>query len=1080
MGQPLAVANQERMNEHTDAHPTSPRGFWLMAAALLAGMLLAVQPLLAGHLPWRADGLLHVYRLVELERAVQHGALFPRWLPDLGYGFGFPLFNYYAPLSYYLLLLPRALGFSVPAALQLGYALALVTLGLGVYSWARALFGAVAGLVAAFAAVYAPYILYDALHRGVLAELWGLAFLALALAALYHHVTHRSRLSLLGLALVYAALILTHNILALVGSALLFAYAIFLLAWPVAAGEGQPMSRRFHPLVALLLGLLLSAFFWLPALLERDLVQIEQLYGPADFFYGNNFLTPAEIVAWPRAADPAQVNPSLAFGLGLPQLLLAAIAFLPGPASHWPAGGRDQRLLLALAAAILLFMVLPASRILWDRLPLLYFVQFPWRFLGPASLLLAVLAGAGASRLLGPPAVQLGVCLLLLGGFGMFWLFPGDYPADLELTPAAVIQFEAETGWLGTTSAGEYLPVQAAALPAPETLLPLYEASAPGYLIPRLDSQTLPAGAAILAADYGLTGATIELETATPFQAGFHWYYFPGWQLTIDGAAQPVAPAGPHGLLAAEIPAGRHTLALSFGDTPVRRWSGYASLAGLLALAAVAFRQRPGAIAAGARRGLPGARSLAALLALGLLLVLVKSALLDRYPHPFVRAAYDGQSVRGVQTPLQVPFGEELVLMGYDLGAQPAPADGVVEIALYWRAQRPLDTDYSIAVHLVDELGRRYGQQDSFHPAGYPTSRWLPGEYARDVHRVPLLPGAPPGAYRLLLSVYEAGSGRRLDVRDTTQPVAGAAYVLAEVEVGPATAALDPASLSMQQSAAWSPDGAIHLLGYDGPPQNANVGARLPITFFWQALAEMPADYRAQVELVADGGERVTAMSWAPGRASYPTSQWPAGAIIRDERALLAPASTENGAPLESGRYQLMLSLLDEEDKRLGEPLTLGSVLLTAPSRTFDVPPASQAAPARFGDVARLAGYEVRATRLPPGAELVLDLYWQAAGLTSTNYAVFVHLVAPDGAIVTQSDGPPAAGSRPTTGWLPGEVIHDAHTLAVPAGAAPGDYRLRVGLYDPATGERLPVTAAGLPTADHLFLTEQLEVVGDG
>jgi hypothetical protein len=111
---------------------------------------------------------------------------------------------------------------------------------------------------------------------------------------------------------------------------------------------------------------------------------------------------------------------------------------------------------------------------------------------------------------------------------------------------------------------------------------------------------------------------------------------------------------------------------------------------------------------------------------------------------------------------------------------------------------------------------------------------------------------------------------------------------------------------------------------------------------------------------------------------------------------------------------------------------------------------------------------------------VTLDLYWKAAGLTSTSYAVFVHLVGPDGAIVAQHDQPPVAANRPTTGWLPGEVVHDPYILAIPAGADPGDYCVRLGLYDPATGRRLPVSSADLPAADHLLLPETIEVAVDG
>jgi hypothetical protein len=1066
---------------------SQPRQSWFIFVPLLGGILLALQPLLAGHLPWRGDGLLHVYRLVELERAVGQGVLFPRWLPDLGYGFGFPLFNYYAPLSYYLLLALRGLGLSVVAALQIGYALALVTIALGVFFWARALFGAIAGLVAAFAAAYAPYILYDALHRGVLAELWGLAFLALALAALEHHVRQRTGPSLLWLVLAYAALVLTHNILALAGSALLFAYALFLLGKPGAAARpaSSPGQERLttHPFVALALGLGLAAFFWLPALLERDLVQIEQLYGPANFFYGNNFLSPAEIVAVPRPADPAQVNPPLAFGLGIPQLLLAAVAWRPRADHSLTTGQRRHRLALTVAVALLLAMALPASRFIWDRLPLLYFVQFPWRFLGPATLLLAVLAGAGASRLPGSPLVQLAASLLLLAVAGLPWLFPGDYPAELALAPDAVIRFEAETGWLGTTSAAEYLPVQVETLPAPETLLPLYEAAAPDYLIPRLDSASIPASAELLDARYGLTDASISLAAAAPFQLRFLWYYFPGWQLELNGEPHPVAATGPHGLLAAEIPAGDHTLALSFDDTPVRRWSGNASVASLLALLIAVLLQRDGGTSASRLPPAPGVHAASATLVLGLLLFSVKLGVLDRYPNPFVHAAFDGQTVRNVQVPLQVSFGDQLVLLGYDLDEQPVATGGIVDVTLYWRAQRPLTTDYSVAVHLVDELGRRYGQQDSYHPAGYPTSRWLPGEYARDVHRLPLLPGTPPGVYRLLVSVYEAGSGRRLEVRNTALVAPGAAYPLAEVSVLPGVTRAEPASLAVEHETNWNPTGTIGLLDYSDLPDSVDVGSPLAITFFWQAFAATADDYQAHLYLVTDEGEAMATMSWAPGRASYPTSLWPAGAVIRDERALLLPAARP-GMPdeaLESGRYSLLLSLsAGREGAEQGEPLSLGWVDVVAPARSFDLPVPVSSAPAQVGDLALLAGYDLSATQLETGSDLMVNLFWRATALTTTSYTVFVHLVGPDGTILAQQDQQPAGGARPTTGWLPGEVVRDSHTLHIPADTAPGAYRLRLGLYDAASGERLPVSGPGVPAGDHLFLPEPVEVESGG
>ena len=71
-----------------------------------------------------------------------------------------------------------------------------------------------------------------------------------------------------------------------------------------------------------------------------------------------------------------------------------------------------------------------------------------------------------------------------------------------------------------------------------------------------------------------------------------------------------------------------------------------------------------------------------------------------------------------------------------------------------------------------------------------------------------------------------------------------------------------------------------------------------------------------------------------------------------------------------------------------------------------------------------------------------------------TSYRVFIHLVNTDGQILAQADGEPASWSRPTTGWVPGEYILDEHSLTLPP-TLPPNASLRIGLYDPATGQRL-------------------------
>jgi hypothetical protein len=98
------------------------------------------------------------------------------------------------------------------------------------------------------------------------------------------------------------------------------------------------------------------------------------------------------------------------------------------------------------------------------------------------------------------------------------------------------------------------------------------------------------------------------------------------------------------------------------------------------------------------------------------------------------------------------------------------------------------------------------------------------------------------------------------------------------------------------------------------------------------------------------------------------------------------------------------------------------------------------------------------------GEPVTVTLYWRAERVPDEAYTVFVHLRDSGGQALAQADSPPQAGSYPTSFWDEGEVISDPHRIEVPASAAPGEYRIYVGMYRPATGERLPV--AGNPNGE--------------
>ncbi len=98
---------------------------------------------------------------------------------------------------------------------------------------------------------------------------------------------------------------------------------------------------------------------------------------------------------------------------------------------------------------------------------------------------------------------------------------------------------------------------------------------------------------------------------------------------------------------------------------------------------------------------------------------------------------------------------------------------------------------------------------------------------------------------------------------------------------------------------------------------------------------------------------------------------------------------------------------------------------------------------------------------LQAGQTLPVEFIWLSLRQPSTNYNLFLQLLTAEGALVAQHDNPPNGGYTPTSTWLPGQQIRDHHALVLPADLQPDHYRLIAGLYDPNTGERLPVTESG-------------------
>jgi len=388
-----------------------------------------------------------------------------------------------------------------------------------------------------------------------------------------------------------------------------------------------------------------------------------------------------------------------------------------------------------------------------------------------------------------------------------------------------------------------------------------------------------------------------------------------------------------------------------------------------------------------------------------------------------------------------------------------ASADNAVTVALRWRLMEPVTFDYKATVRLWDDAVNTGGQlavDDArlLNELGRPTSYWETGEEAVNAYVLPLPMGTPPLTYTLGVRLYGGGH--------------------LTWQTGEEWLTLGPVRLSRAIGQTGDPYGSwggadwhipatsevaegLVLEGYALRPEVLKPGDTLYVTLRWRAVRDDLAHYAPRLEL--HQGADILAQDAGSLFERYPMERWAAGELLIETRQLPIPPTL---APLE-------LALVTQE-----RAIPVGEIAVTREALQWETPPTARPACARLGGVAELAGYDWTPVLDQPGA-WHLTLYWRALADSppAESYTVFTHLLDSEGTLLAQHDGLPGEGKRPTTTWLPEEIVPDRHKLIL-SGPPANPARLLVGMYDLATMERLPAyDCAGqrLP-ADAIRLTE--------
>jgi hypothetical protein len=1019
-------------------YPRLPRQRWFQLAVILVAVL-AAWPVLAepGLLNTRGggDSPFLLQRLHQLTSALADGHFPARWMPDANYGYGYPFYNYYAPLSLYITAVFYFLGLGTIRAIHLAQLSGFLVAAWGAYQLGRTVWSSNyaprtthynewAGLLTAVAYTFAPFHTVNVFVRGdSLAEFWAMAFYPWLILAVLKMVNGQSsmvngQLSIVNcqLALLYAALILSHNISALIFSPFLL-LAILLFTYyalrTTSALSPPHLATNLLPFItSLLLALGLAAWFFVPALAEQSLAQLEPVTS-GYFHYSNHFLS-GNLVQSSFFFDYT-VDDGNAFRMGLVQAGLALLGLVALGLVWWKpdltglidlSGLGERNAFVVIGLLVATFMLTPLSRPLWDHLPLLPFTQFPWRFLSVQALFTALVTGALALLPWRRWLVPLLCLLMAASGLGNLQT---DHLSltEADITAESLAQYEWFTGNIGTTVSAEYLPHTVQPRPFTSSWLETGERHRPQILAGSVTTAELVERRATRQQ----WRIVVDSPAATLVLPTLHW---PGWQAQVNGQPIEIRSSPGTGLIMLDLAGGSHELEVQLGHTPVRR---AAELISLLSLLLWLFWLRPWGWLHRQRRPL---------LASILILVLLSAALHNRpdRPLPAGTQSWDFAQLGYLHhNPQGIAFSNGAILHGYE----------------YSRDELAAGEQLTVRLNLTAAPGTAVtaGLATPAHPRPQPGEVTAPLALARQIRvdqsgddwvtlQFDLPTNIPTGFYVPYLQV---GDGLALTPGSAQER--GGLY-------------LRPLRIH-----ATSPDPAPARL--DILAESVQIGARsLPLHLRYATPAPIGPNYNLSLRLVDGQGQLRQQYDLQPGHGFRPSSLWPTQQWVDDQVA--APLPDLAG---EDGPFFLMAWLYEVASGETAATRRLGQVVadvdvwqfVPAQPQFVELPADMVAVTAVFhddtGPLLALRGYRFESET----DGLALTLYWEALRAGAQDYTRFAHLLGPAGGPpLSQDDTMPQRGTYPTGQWQPGEMVADPVWLPLPAGAGK-TYEVGVGFY---------------------------------
>jgi len=536
----------------------------------------------------------HIARLYLLDQGIKQGNLYPRWVGELGFNFGYPLFNFYPPLVYYVAELFHFLGFSLILSIKLTFILGFILSAIGIFYFLKRLIGRWPAFLGATLYSYFFYHAINAYIRGALAEFFSMAILPFVFLTLDNLYKKTNSKNSLWFGLILALLVLTHPLIAFPSLFFLGFFFIFYFF-----NHRKKLYFFVETFIGSIYGLLLSAFFWLPSYVERKYTLVDNILTKELANYKIHFIYLKQFwySAWGYGGSIAGPNDGMTFQLGKIHILLFSIStilFIFYLLSKKKSLETIKYFIFFVFLLIFsLFMSSTPSVFIWDKIKYLWYLQFPWRFMTFTGFFISVIGGfliffiheLLLKRLKKKTetiiiVLTIFLCAMTIIRYQKYFQVQGYLASDDKKLTA----FE-EIAWRVSKTSFEFSPkgikTAKTALGTATIDLQKSQLTKDPFKILLLGKGSYQIKTTI----NQFQKKEFNIKTSSSIQFRLNTFNFPGWKAYLDGKNITIDDKNDYKLIMVNIPKGQHQLTFIFSDTPARvigNWLSIVSLVGLI------------------------------------------------------------------------------------------------------------------------------------------------------------------------------------------------------------------------------------------------------------------------------------------------------------------------------------------------------------------------------------------------------------------------------------------------------------------------------------------------------------------